>query len=124
MLGSTLYYDVGRRILGYSASVFDQFPDPFWPLRVGLELAVSSALITAALRVRQRRIRFVAIFIIACGLIAWLWALKFQLHEYRWAQFAAETAAVYGIPMILAVLILGSFRGTTDLSETNHKVVT
>ena len=129
LLGSALYYDVGQRVFGYSASVFDQFPDPFWPLRVGLQLAVSSALMAAALRQRQRRIRFVAIFIITCGLITWLWALRFQAHVnhvniVRWSQIAAGTAVLYGIPMILAILILASFRGTTGPSERHSTIVT
>jgi hypothetical protein len=124
VLGSTMYYDVGR-VLGYSESDFDPFPNPFWPLRVALQLAVSSALIAAALRPRQRRIRFVAIFIIACGLIAWLWALRFQAHVdmVRWPQFAAATAALYGIPMTLAILILAS-RRRMGSSETDSTVVT
>jgi hypothetical protein len=127
LLGSSLYYDVGRRVLGYSASVFDQFPDAFWPLRVGLQLAVSCALMTAALKPRRRGIRFGAIFIITCGVIAWLWVLRFQAAQediVRWSQIAAETAALYGIPMILAILILASFRGTTGLSDGNSTVAT
>lgn len=128
LLGATMYYD-GSRAIGYSGADFDKFRDPFWPLRICLQLGVSSAFIAAALRPRQRRIRFVAIFTITCGLIAWLWVLRFQAHVnhlniVEWSRFAAATAALYGVPMILAILILASFRGTPGLRERNSTIAT
>lgn len=87
-------------------------PDPWRPVMVAAEFALSFALAAAAIGVSRRLLKVAVTIPIVSGLIYWICALIYQatIEQFEWT-FALMTGAVYGIPLVLSLFLLTAAHG-------------
>jgi hypothetical protein len=90
-------------------------PDPWRPVMVAGQFALSLALAATAIGVTRRWIRALVAVPIVAFVVYWLCALVYHaaINQFQWA-FALQTGVVFILPIVLSLLLMTTHRVNSD----------